>query len=347
MSQSDNLIVKFLEKLNKNKGVNMKGKKFIFPMTLFVLVVCGYAFAQSPIFVDEDFSGATDPLTYLYQDTLVSQDSFGWSDANDNMWGTARRGRSYSSTTYPPTGGSWERAYVGFDASGWGDGDQYLEYTEDFNFSVDFNFSSFVPTANDEDVQFGLWYSPADAVTSPNNVLHFNWWGSYQYFIGVEVKEDGSAVNFVMTFANNATGSGRGVSADLTGAGSLATGVNYRIEGFYRWDGSVYGQLFGSLIDLDTNTVIGNLPQEVITSDTDVYNVAFANYTLDTLNRRFMQESTFGVSNKTMGTTRMDGPEFTSDNWFLSGTNPIPEPGMFGLLSGLAGLIVFKLRRKK
>jgi hypothetical protein len=143
----------------------MKGKILIF-LSALLLGFCGFAFTQSPVFVIEDFSGATDPLTYLYQDTLVSQDSFAWSDANDNMWGTARRGRAYSGTTYPVTGGSWERAYVGFDATGYGDADQYLEFTENFDFAFDVNFSSFVDTANDEDVQFGFWYSPADAVTS-------------------------------------------------------------------------------------------------------------------------------------------------------------------------------------
>jgi hypothetical protein len=144
-----------------------------------------------------------------------------------------------------------------------------------------------------------------------------------------------------MFFGNGGNWANRSTSDDLTGAASLSTGVNYRIIGYYRWDGATYGQIFGELWNLDTNTLIGSIAQATITSDTDVYSVAYINNTTDTANRRFVKLSEMGVGNETWAATRQPGPQFTSDNWLLTGTNPIPEPGTlalfgFGLLSLLA-----------
>jgi hypothetical protein len=322
----------------------MRGKLPIFLLIVLVLGFCGLAIAQSPIFVDQDFSGVTNPLTYLYQDPAVSQDSFAWSDPNDNVWGTARRGKS--SLIAGP--GTAERAYVSFNASSWGDADTYLEYTEDFNFAFDVNFSSFVATANDEDVALGLWYAPADAYAEQTTHEWYIRWANSQHFVGAFISEDGSAVNMKILFGNGGDWSTKSTSADLTGAGALSTGVNYRIEGYYRYDGTKYGQLFGELTNLDTNTVIGSIAQETIVQDTpDIYSAAYVNFTTDTANRQFTKLMTLGVGNWTWGTTQLAGPEFTSDNWLLTGTEPIPEPGVFGLISSFAGMILFKLRRKK
>jgi len=320
-------------------------------------LLAGTAPAQSPVFVDEEFDGAMDPLTYWYQDPAVSTDSFAWSDPNDNMSGQARRGRSVASTALA---GTAERASVTFDATGYyggdgngdsildGDGDKYLEYTECFSFSFDLNFSTFVAAANDERLMAGFWYSPADADDEPppSGTDHFLWYANRMHFVGATIEEDGSAVRFEMIFSNSGNFGGRSTSVDLTGAGSLSTGVNYRIIGHYGYDGIKYGQLFGELWDLDTNTLVGSIAQATITSDTDVYDAAFINNSTDTLNRRFMELSQMGVGNETSGSTQMAGPQFTSDNWSLTGCNPIPEPGVMALAGiGLFGL--YRSRRRK
>ena len=306
-------------------------------------LLAGTAPAQLPVFVDEQFSGATDPLTYWYQDPGVSTDSFAWSDLNDNMTGEARRGQSVLATGT----GTAERAYEGFTAAGYGDLDQYLEYTEGFNFSFDFNFSTFVATANDERLLAGTWYSQADAQVAPPEIAEwYTRWANRQHFVGATIEEDGTAVRFEMFFGNGGNFAGRSTSDDLTGAGSLSTGVNYRIVGHYRWDGATYGQLFGELWNLDTNTLVGSIAQQVITSDTDVYSVAYINNTTDTNNRRFLKLSLMGVGNETWGSTRQPGPQFASDNWLLTGCNPIPEPGVLALVGiGLLGL--YRSRRRK
>jgi hypothetical protein len=298
--------------------------------------------AQLPVFVDEQFNGAADPLTYLYQDPGVPPTSYAWSDLNDNMSGEARMGRAVTPTTLPSTA---ERAYEGFNATGYGDGDQYLEYTECFNFSFDLNFSAFVATANDERLLAGLWYSPADA--SADNSTHYIDWANRQHFVGVAIDEDGTTVKFMMTFSNNGDWAGKSSSDDLTGAASLSTGVNYRVVGHYRYDGTTYGQLYGELIDLDTNTVIGSIAQEVVTQDTpDIYSAAYINFTGDVVNRQFLKLSTMGVGNETIAATRNPGPQFTSDNWLLYGCNPIPEPGTLALL-GVGLLSLLALRKRK
>ena len=56
-----------------------------FSLIAIVVAFCLPAYAQLPVFVDEDFGGLSDPLSYWYQDPAVSTDSFGWSDPNDNM----------------------------------------------------------------------------------------------------------------------------------------------------------------------------------------------------------------------------------------------------------------------
>jgi hypothetical protein len=300
--------------------------------------------AQAPVLVDEQFNGATDPLTQLYQDPATPQPSYFWSDPNDNMSGQARNGRAVTPTTLPSTA---ERAYVTFDPTGYGDGDQYLEYTECFNFSFDLNFSSFAPAANDERLLAGLWYSPADA--SADNSTHYIDWANRQHFVGVAIGTDGSTVKFMMTFSNNGDWAGKASSDDLTGAASLSTGVNYRVVGHYRWDGTTYGQLYGELWDLDTNTLVGSIAQQVVTQDTpDIYSVSYINFTGDTVNRQFLKLSTMGVGNETIAATRLNGPEFTSDNWLLYGCNPlpVPEPGTL-VLFGSGLLCLLALRKRK
>jgi hypothetical protein len=217
-----------------------------FSLIAIVVAFCLPAYAQLPVFVDEDFGGSTDPLGYWYQDPAVSTDSFGWSDLSDNMWGEARRGRSWTVAEWPTSIGTAERAYIEFDATGYGDGDQYLGYTEDFDFSIDVNFSSFVAAANDEDMSMGLWYTPADA--QAGNASHYVMWPTRHHFIGVHVREDGGAAWFQMLAANAGDVGGRGTSAEFTGTASLQTDTDYRFVGHYRYgldpDG-VVGQLYG------------------------------------------------------------------------------------------------------
>ena len=274
------------------------------------------ASGSTPTFA-EDFSGATDPLTYWYQDPGVSQDSFGWDSAADNMWGEARRGQNVLAGAT----GTAERAYESFSAAGYGDCDQYLEYTEDFDFSFDLRFSAFVASANDERLLAGLWYSLSDAQVE--NAEWFTRWANRQHFVGVAIEEDGTGVRLTFFFGNGGDWSGRAVSDDLTGAGSLSTGVNYRVVGHYRWDGTTYGQVFGDLINVDTGAVVGSIAQQVVTQDTDIYSVAYANFTGDTANRRFLKLGLIGVGNETWGATRQPGPQFRSDNWTLTLYDPV------------------------
>ena len=284
-------------------------------VSLLVLSVPGHA---SFAVLDEDFTCGSDRLSYLYQDPAVSTDSYSWSDANDNMAGEARRGMNAQALD----DGTAERASVSFSAAGYGDADQYVEYTEDFDFSFDVCFSSFVPAANDERLMLGLWYSAADG--DADNPTHFEAWANRQHFVGATIEESGGAVRFHILFGNGGDWSGKAVSDDLTGDGSLVAGVNYRIEGHYRWDGSTYGQVFGTLTDLDAGTVVGAIAQETVTQDTpDVYSVAYANMTADTANRRFLMLSTMGVGNETWGVTRNAGAQFTSDNWRLELYDPV------------------------
>ena len=320
--------------------------------------------AQLPVFVDEDFGGASDPLSYWYQDPAVSTDSFAFSDANDNMSGEARRGRSWSTAQVPNPDpppdtvqewtlhdGTAERAYIEFDASSYGDNDAYLDYTECFNFSIDINFSSFVAAANDEDMALGLWYTPEDAEAA--NESHSVMWPTRQHFVGVTISETGAVANLQILAGNAGSVGGRGLSADITGAASLQTDTDYRFVCHYRWaldaDGKV-GQLYGEVYKKEgENWVLEwSLPfEEIVYSDGNIHDTAWLDMvTADTANRRFEKSKHFGVSNWTQGTTQLAGPQFTSDNWLLYGCNPIPEPGTMALVvAGLLGLLI--IRRKK
>ncbi len=325
--------------------------------------VCVPGHAQLPVLVDEDFSGATDPLNYWYQtypndapEPQGSQDSYVWSDANDNLEAFARRGKAGWKGTDGVIGGYTERAYVDIKsallASGYGDGDEFLEFNECFDFSFDFNISSF-GAGTDEQIVMGLWYNPADG----GNLTYHN----ISKLVGLQIKEDGTQVRFYIRFGNSGTSGGKGDSDDITGAASLATGTNYRIEGHYRYtelvnpdyDPEVHaawaeiwerGQLYGTLTDLDTNTVVGEIAFD---PNWDGPEVAWVyDFLTNNADFPFWYESQFGVGNYTTGATYANGPEYTTDNWSLTGCNPIPEPGTMALF-GLGVLCLLGARRKK
>jgi len=326
----------------------MSGKLSPFLIAMLVLAICGPALGQLPVLVDEDFSGASDPLAYWYQDPAVSQDSFGWDDPNDNMWGEARRGRSWTVAEWPTSIGTAERAYIEFDATGYGDSDVYLGYAEDFDFSIDVNFSSFVPTANDEDMAMGFWYTPED--TEASNASQYVMWPTRHHFIGVHVREDGGAAWFQMLAANAGDVGGRGTSANI---GALQTNTDYRFIGHYRYgldaDG-VVGQLYGEVYRNDGGTWVleSELPyEEIVRTDGNIHGTAWFDMSIDSGNRQFTKLKHFGVSNWTQGTTQLAGPQFTSDNWLVTGTNVIPEPGTLAMLVGGTAMVLMRLRRKK
>ncbi len=264
----------------------------------------------------------------------------------------ARRGRTWPLAEWQQHVGTAERAYIEFDATGYGDGDVYLEYTEDFDFSIDINFSRFVAAAIDEDVGLGLWYTPADAQAA--NASHYVMWPTRQHFVGVYVSEDGTKAWFKMLAANAGDVGGRGTSAELTGAQSLQTDTDYRFVGHYRYgldpDG-VVGQLYGEVYRNDGGNWVLEwaLPfaNIVRTDGGATHATAWFDMSGDTGNRRFMQSKHFGVSNWTQGTTQLAGPQFTSDNWYLNGTDVIPEPGTVTMLLTGAGMLLLGLRKRK
>ena len=276
--------------------------------------------------LDEKFSEGTDPLTYLYQDEGVSHDSFYYSGANGNIGGEARRGLNGWNDNPDLILSTAERATVAFSCAGYGDADEYLEYTEDFDFSFDVKFSSFA-ASGDEALFLGLWYLPEDAME--DHAVIYRAWGNRQHFVGVRITENGSDVRLYLIHQNGADWSGKSRTDDLTdfgpnAIGSLSTGTNYRVEGHYRWDGSTYGQIFGRLINLDTGVTIGDIPQEMITQDEpDIYSVGYNNMNVDSDNHRFTQLRLMGVGNETWGATRNPGPHFTSDNWKLDVYDPV------------------------
>lgn len=305
----------------------MTARVFVPAAALVSLLVVSVGSPASVVIVNQDFSGPNDPLTCFYQDDAVSHDSFAYSAANGNMSGVARRGRNGWNDNPDLILATAERASIVFSCAGYGDADKYLEYTEDFDFSFDVRFTSFAAGGNDEQLMLGFWYTPEDA--QAEHALIVRAWANRQHFVGVRIKENGAEVHLCLIHGNGADWSGRASSSDLTDCGphpigSLSTGVNYRIEGHYRWDGSTYGQLFGTLINLDTQTVIGEIAQQTITQDEpDIYAVAYNNMNIDSNNHRFTKLRVMGVGNETWGATRLTGAHFTSDNWKLAVYNPV------------------------
>lgn len=346
----------------------MNGRSFIrLAVAALAVAVCVPGHAQLPVLVDEDFSGASDPLNYWYQQYPndapetwpPSFDSYVWSDANDNLEAFARRGKQGWKGTDLVNGGYAERAYVDIKpallASGYGDGDEFLEYNECFNFSFDFNIANWNAPASDEHIMMGLWYAPEDGGAP--------FYHNRSHFVGAHIKDGGAVVWLDIWFGNGGNGGGRGLSADLTGAASLATGTNYRLELHYRykeWANPAYvpgtshptleileqGQLFGTLIDLDTNTVIGEFTEEMalIPINPQSPNAYVWDYLSTNPDFPFWSNSQFGVGNYTGGLSYDDGAQYTTDNWELYGC--IPEPGTMALF-GLGVLSLLGLRRKK
>ncbi len=265
-----------------------------------------------------------DPLSYLYQDPAVSQDSFAHNAGTEDMGGIARRGQNAPDDW---ENGTAERAYVSFT----GPGDGYLDYTELFDFQFDFNISV-AGTGPDERLMLGLWYSPADAEAS--NTTHFKRWANRQHMVGVTVDHTLDNLKFAIFFGNGGNWVGKSESIDVTDVDGLLTLTTYRVVCHYDYvqygaepkDG--YGQLYGEVYAWEGGAWVSKwtLPKEVISGGP--HDVAWVDYTADTPNRTFTQLSTMGVGNETWGAVRNDGPTFTSDNWYLtSGAQVLVDEG--------------------
>ncbi len=320
----------------------MNGKFLgLFGVAALGAALCTGAYAQLPVLVDEDFSGGSDPLTYLYQDPAVSQDSYAYNAGTEDMGGIARRGQNAPSDW---ENGTAERAYVGFDATGYGNGDEFLDYTECFNFCLDFNISA-AGAGPDERLMLGLWYEPS--VAEADNAVHYLRWANRQHAVAVTIDHALATLKFGMFFGNGGNGLGKTESIDVTGADSLATDTDYRVCAHYRYDGEQFGQLFGEVYAWENNAWVlkWSVAEQVITAWAG-NDVAVIDFNADIANRRFTKLGVMGTGNETWGASRNNGPTFTSDNWLLTGCNPIPEPGVMALF-GFGLLCLLGLRRRK